>query len=91
MNGSHFGFFGVQAVLLYFSIKSTTYNLRSTVFAIIATSAFGYWIEVLQLSIPGRSYDLVDWALDTLGAIIFIAIIKSELFEKLLIKYKILN
>lgn len=82
MNGSHFGFFGVQAVLLYYSIKSTTHNLRSTISAIILTSAFGYWIEVLQLSIPGRSYDLVDWALDTLGAMIFVLAINYYLKPK---------
>ncbi|MEI6690871.1 MAG: VanZ family protein [bacterium] len=73
MNGSHFGFFGVQAALLYFSLPK---KLLSPIFTLIAVSAFGYWIEVLQLSIPGRSYDLKDWALDTIGAVIFLAIIK---------------
>ena len=81
MSGSHFGFFGVQAVLLYFALPTITYNL-SPITSILVTSAFGYWIEVMQLSIPGRSYDLVDWALDTLGAMIFVLVINYYLKPK---------
>ncbi len=70
MDGSHFGFFGVEAALLYFAFPTSS-KLRAAS-SVILVSIFGYWIEVLQKSIPGRTYDLMDWALDTLGAIIFI-------------------
>lgn len=73
MNGAHFGFFGIQAVLLKQSLP--TYANRLTIIvSILLTSLFGYYIEVLQRNIPGRSYDIMDWVLDTLGAIIFVLV-----------------
>ena len=77
MNGSHFGFFGVQAALLYFAIKSPKTNILQIFVPIITTSTFGYLIELVQRTIPGRTYDLVDWALDTLGAMFFVFIINK--------------
>jgi len=68
-NGGHFFFFGVLAVLLKLSI--------STIYAISISSAYGLMIEFIQRTIPGRSYDLKDWALDTLGAITFLFILKK--------------
>ncbi|MFH2085396.1 MAG: VanZ family protein [bacterium] len=73
-NGGHFFFFGILAVFLKLSISPIS-DLRSTISAITITSFYGYVIELIQRGIPGRSYDLKDWALDTLGAIAFLAII----------------
>lgn len=73
MNGAHFGFFGIQAALLYLTFS------KSRLLPIILTSAYGYWIELLQRTIPGRTYDLVDWSLDTLGAMIFVLIVTQSL------------
>jgi hypothetical protein len=72
-SGGHFFFFGIQAVLLYFALPG------QTVTAITATSLYGLLDELHQINIPGRSADPIDWALDTLGAIIFLAIIKKYL------------
>jgi len=74
MNGAHFVFFGIQAVLLKLSMPMYGHRM-TTALTVITTSAFGYYIEVLQKTIPGRSYDLFDWALDTLGAIIFVLLL----------------
>ena len=69
MMGGHFTFFGFQAVLL----KLTKLN---TATAIILASTYGLIIEFVQLSVPGRSADPLDWLLDTLGAITFLVILK---------------
>ncbi|GAB4027979.1 MAG: hypothetical protein Fur0011_7140 [Candidatus Microgenomates bacterium] len=70
MMGGHFVFFGVQATLL----KLT--NLK-TIPSIILASFYGLIIELVQLRVPGRSADLLDWLLDTLGAISFLAIVRE--------------
>lgn len=70
MMGGHFTFFGTQAVLLRLS------NLNNTS-SILISSLYGLVIELAQLSVPGRSADPMDWILDTLGAITFLAILKK--------------
>lgn len=70
MMGGHFTFFGVQAVLLKLSSDKTIPSL-------LTASLYGLIIEFVQLSVPGRSGDPVDWILDTLGAITFLAILKK--------------
>jgi len=69
MMGGHFTFFGVQAVLLKLSNQKTLPS-------IFLASLYGLLIELVQLSVPGRSADPLDWLLDTLGAITFLAILK---------------
>lgn len=69
-NGGHFFFFGVLAVLLRLD-KLSVLN------SILLTSIYGLIIEYIQLTVPGRSFDLLDWSLDTLGAIIFVSILKK--------------
>ncbi len=64
-NGGHFFFFGVLAVLLKL-------DKLSTINSILLTSIYGLIIEYIQLGIPGRSFDLGDWILDTLGGILFL-------------------
>lgn len=64
-NGGHFFFFGVLAVLLKL-------DKLSTINSILLTSIYGLVIEYIQLTVPGRSFDLIDWSLDTLGAILFL-------------------
>lgn len=69
-NGGHFFFFGFLAILLKLDKLSTTCSL-------LLSSIYGLLIEFIQLNIPGRSFDLKDWALDTLGAIAFLFILKK--------------
>lgn len=66
MMGGHFIFFGIQAVLLR----------PLTPYALPLASLYGLLIEFVQLRVPGRSADPLDWILDTLGALTFLAILK---------------
>jgi len=75
MEGGHFIFFGIQAVL--FSLANF-----ATLDSIVLTSLYGAIIEGNQLTIPGRTADPVDWVIDTLGAIIFLAIMHYYLNHK---------
>ncbi len=74
-NGGHFIFFGIQAVLVYYALPTIISLLSPSIYAILSSSAYGLIIEFVQRNIPGRSADPFDWLLDTLGAIVFIAIL----------------
>lgn len=73
-NGGHFFFFGILAVLLSFLLIQ--YSIFSVFYSLVPVSLYGLVIEFIQRGIPGRSYDLKDWALDTLGAITFLFVFK---------------
>lgn len=71
----HIGVFGVLAILFCwpFNKSGVPLHKRLKLFILISigTSLFGYGTEVIQKYwVPGRSYDLLDWAADTLGALI---------------------
>lgn len=83
-NGSHFGYFGVLAILLYFALPATILAIKSDIAAISLTSIYGILDELHQIKVPGRTADPLDWLVDTLGAIFFLAIL-----NKVIIKYKI--
>lgn len=74
-NGGHFIFFGILAVLLILSLPKRLYTLHATLFTV---SLYGLLIELVQRGIHGRSADPIDWLLDTLGAITFLAIINRS-------------
>jgi VanZ family protein len=78
----HFFFFGVQAALLFFALPKKILKFSSTHLAVVLTSIFGLLIEYHQLTLAGRTADPLDWILDTLGAILFLVILKQ-----LLVKY----
>ncbi len=75
--GEHFFFFGIQAVLLFLSLPKKIFNLSVNFVAVTLTSLFGLWDELHQLRIVGRTADPIDWVLDTLGAIVFLTIVKK--------------
>lgn len=70
MMGAHFVFFGIQAVFVYLQTLDKKYS-------ILVASLYGLLIEVIQLRVPGRSADIVDWSLDTLGAFVFIWFVRK--------------
>ena len=79
----HIFFFGIQALLLRLSLTAN--------YSIIATSLYGFIIELVQTRVPTRSADPLDWALDTLGAILVIYLInitKSHTLIRVLIRGK---
>ena len=75
--GEHFFFFGIQAVLLFLSLPKKIFNLSVNFVAVTLTSLFGLWDELHQLINVGRTADPIDWVLDTLGAIVFLTIVKK--------------
>ena len=67
-SAAHFSLFGVMAILLPSPSRAQ---------AIVVTSLYGALIELVQRNIPGRTMDPVDWALDTLGALTFVVIMRK--------------
>ena len=43
---------------------------RILIIIAISASVWGYFTECIQLFVPGRSYDLMDWAADSFGILI---------------------
>jgi hypothetical protein len=71
----HAGLFGGLAFLFswpfYKSDFSRTKRLHYFIKIALASSIFGLMIEFIQrFYIPGRDYDLLDWAADTFGSLI---------------------
>ena len=60
--GGHFFFFGILAILVPLA--------RPTSLSI--TILYGLGVELAQRTIPGRSFSLLDLALDALGAFVFV-------------------
>lgn len=70
MMSAHFIFFGLQALFLFLSA-------RAHLVAVFSTSLYGLLIEIVQRGVPGRAGDPLDWALDTLGAFVFVMIMRK--------------
>ena len=68
----HAGMFGMLALLFMWPFWKKASVSTNQVFFIIAalTSIWGYLTECIQLFVPGRSYDLLDWLADSLGVLI---------------------
>ncbi len=71
----HTGVFGLQCILfcMPFNKSVVKINKRVQYFMLIALgiSVYGLMTELIQKYwIPGRSYELLDWAADSLGAMI---------------------
>lgn len=71
----HIGVFGLLTVLFCWPFYNSSFNkterLQYFIKIAIATSVWGLTIEFIQkYFIPGRNYDLLDWAADSFGALI---------------------
>lgn len=71
----HIGVFGLLCLLFCYPFNHSGLEVRKRIriFILIALgiSLYGFITELIQKYwIPGRSYDLLDWAADTLGAMI---------------------
>jgi len=68
----HIGMFGILAFLFMypFHIKEVVPRTKNDYFltVFILTVCWGLATECIQLYIPGRSFDLLDWAADGSGA-----------------------
>ncbi len=67
----HAGMFGVLTFLVLFPFRSTSSNrtkfLNLVAIVAVAISCWGFVTECIQLYVPGRSFDLIDWAADSIG------------------------
>lgn len=70
----HAGMFGTMMMLFAFPFRSADLHeeKKKSIYLLIAvlTSIWGLATECIQLYIPFRSFDLLDWAADSFGTII---------------------
>jgi hypothetical protein len=77
----HAGLFGVQAFLWMLPVlnSNTTKKWKRIILIGIAISLWGLATEFIQkYLIPGRDYDLLDWAADTTGVLLIMLIIRFK-------------
>lgn len=79
----HAGIFGLLALLFMLPVAlspiESTEKLQFFIRVAIATSLWGISTEFIQkFWIPGRSFDLFDWAADSLGGIIAFVICRKK-------------
>jgi hypothetical protein len=71
----HAGIFGIMAMLFYFPFGKTNIDTaqKNKIFILISLLAIGWGFvtECIQIYVPGRSFDLADWAADSFGICIF--------------------
>ncbi|MDR2108283.1 MAG: VanZ family protein [Coriobacteriales bacterium] len=68
---AHFGEYLVLAVLVTLALHGPKQPLwRSALIAVLAASVYAVSDEFHQYFVPGRECDPVDWAVDTLGALV---------------------
>ena len=72
----HVGIFGILAFMFMMPFGRadlhTKTKLRSFILVASLVSLWGLSTEFIQLFVPGRSFDLKDWAADSLGALLSI-------------------
>lgn len=67
--------FGIMSFLFFlpfYRLKSLTAKQKQKSYLWIAllTITWGYLTECIQIYVPGRSYDLMDWAADSAGVVL---------------------
>lgn len=81
----HAVMFGILAFLFMYPFVSSDHsNHRKQRFLFIialVTCIWGYITECIQLFVPGRSYDMVDWTADSLGCF-FAWLIAKKMLSK---------
>ena len=78
----HAGMFGVMMLLFSLPFQKSTFDLNKKksiyLYITILVCIWGLATECIQLYVPFRSFDLIDWAADSLGA--FIGLYYMRLF-----------
>jgi VanZ family protein len=65
----HFTVYAVLGVLVFRALTGELGPAKAIVCAVLISSAYGITDEFHQAFVPGRMPDVVDWGLDTLGAL----------------------
>lgn len=71
---AHFAEYAVLGVLTYWALRLHAPLLRALVWAVALSSAYGITDEFHQSFVPQRMPDPADWAVDTLGALVGVAV-----------------
>lgn len=76
--------FGMLAFLFMYPFIKTAFinEIKWQIFLRIGilTSAWGLITEIIQLYIPGRSFDLLDWAADSFGVLLATLYLRRKIF-----------
>lgn len=77
----HAGMFGVLAWLFIWPFKQSgeiSKMQKQKIYLLITllSIGWGYATECIQICVPGRSYDLLDWAADSAGVIFSFVIMR---------------
>jgi hypothetical protein len=76
----HAGMFGIMMILFALPFKSADLQKEKTksIYLVIAvlTCIWGLVTECIQLYVPFRSFDLLDWAADSFGTIIALYVMR---------------
>ena len=73
-NGLHVVFYGVLALLLVWALERTATGAVRMLIALLVAVTLGAGLEWYQLHVPGRFGSLGDILLNTLGAIVGLAV-----------------
>ena len=67
---------GIFAILAFFSMRpfrnaqlDVRQKLNWLLIILAGCSFYGFLTELIQIMVPGRSFDILDWVADTLGAV----------------------
>jgi VanZ family protein len=66
--------FGLFALLVWLALPARQSVARRVAVSAGVSLAFGLAIELIQLPIPYRSFDLLDWAADAAGIAVVLAV-----------------
>ncbi len=65
----HFAFYAVLGALVWMAVYEPHRATAAIAIAVLISAAYGVTDEFHQSFVPGRMPDVVDWGVDTLGAL----------------------
>ncbi len=65
---AHFAVYAILGTLVYMAVRPNRTTAVAVCLAIVLSSAYGVSDEVHQAFVPGRTPDIADWGIDTIGA-----------------------
>lgn len=82
---AHFFFYGLVGTLVFRALRVRFLSHRRWALAFLITMSLGIGEEVVQHFNPNRSFELADWAADTAGALVAIALYRNwDLYRRVL-------
>lgn len=78
----HFVEYAVFGVLMAFALHPTRAGARGALLALALCSVYAVSDELHQAFVPGRTPDVADWVVDTIGAAVGIATVVAVLAKR---------